>query len=119
MVPGEGVMTGHEFRECPEVPGTGSPLYRGTGENGGDEFPQLGTGDLGAPAAEHKSELPVGLQPNPELIYLRGGLTVTRPSLELALKLERRGYRQTVDEHGQYQDGHGQYQVEPPHKADG
>ena len=44
MVPDQGVMTGHEFGEFPKVPGTGSPLYRGTGRNWCDEFPRWGTG---------------------------------------------------------------------------
>jgi hypothetical protein len=41
-----------------------------------------------------------------EFVYLRGGLTVPRPALELALDLEGRGFRMSLDA-GQ------QFQIEP------
>jgi hypothetical protein len=43
------------------------------------------------------------LAPVTEFVYLRGGLTVPRPALELALDLERRGFRMSLDADQQFQ----------------
>ena len=43
------------------------------------------------------------LAPVTELILLRDGPTVPAPAVLLALDLERRGFRQSVDASGQYQ----------------
>jgi hypothetical protein len=40
-----------------------------------------------------------------ELVYLRGGLLVPRPALELVLDLEARGFKMTLDEHQQFAIG--------------
>jgi hypothetical protein len=53
--------------------------------------------------ARRKPELLALLAPVTEYVYLRGGLTVPRPALELALDLERRGFHMRLDEHQQFE----------------
>jgi hypothetical protein len=61
------------------------------------------TPELRDALARLKPEILARLSPVPEFIYLRGGLTVPRPALELAIALEARGFRQRVDAEGRYQ----------------
>lgn len=51
----------------------------------------------------HKLELLARLAPVPDFVHLRGGLTVPRPALELALDLEARGFRLSLDACQQFQ----------------
>lgn len=51
----------------------------------------------------HKSELLTRLETATEFVCLRGGLTVPLQALQLALDLERRGLRMSVDEQQQFQ----------------
>jgi hypothetical protein len=58
------------------------------------------TPELRGELARHKPALLALL--TTEFVYLRGGLTVPRPALELALDLERRGFTLTLDECRQF-----------------
>lgn len=61
------------------------------------------TSELRDALARHKVALLSRLAPVTEFVYLRGGLTVPRLALELAIDLERRGFRQSIDAAGDYQ----------------
>jgi hypothetical protein len=69
--------------------------------------PRLAGHELRDQIARHKSELLAALAPVTEYVYLKGGLSVSLPALVLALDLETRGFRMSLD-HDQ------QFQVEPP-----
>ncbi len=53
--------------------------------------------------ARHKAALLAMLAPVCELVTLRGGFVLPLPAYELALDLERRHFRQSVNAAGQYQ----------------
>lgn len=55
------------------------------------------TPELRDQLVRHKPALLARLAPVNEFVSLRGGLTVPRPALELALDLEARGFRMTFD----------------------
>jgi hypothetical protein len=57
--------------------------------------------------ARHKAELLAVLRPPRAFVTLKGGPTLPVEAVELALDLERRGFRQSID-------AAGCYQVEPP-----
>src|SRR5438445_6785321 len=50
----------------------------------------------------HKPALLELLVPVTEFVYLRGGLTVPRPALELALDLKNRGFKMALDKDQQF-----------------
>jgi len=61
------------------------------------------TPDLRAQIIASKAELLRLLAPSPEFVCLRGGLTLPLPALLLALDLESRGFKMSVDEAHQFQ----------------
>ena len=53
--------------------------------------------------AQHKPALLSALAPITKFVFLKGGFVVPLPALRLALDLEARGFRMTLDECQQFQ----------------